>query len=132
MKHLLHLPRRAQWAVPAAIIAAAGGLLAVVSSAWIAVVQLTPADARPYVGSTSDNSALSLALGYNGLGRLDGSETGSIGGGGGGNGGGSAFGGSTGITRLFGSEFGGSSPAARASANIRPNARSVASIAPAT
>ena len=39
---------------------------------------------RPYVGSTTDNSALSLALGYNGLGRVDGQTGGtSIGGGGG-------------------------------------------------
>ena len=48
----------------------AGIPLALVSSAWIAAVQLTPAADRPYVGSTSDNSALSLALGYNGLGRV--------------------------------------------------------------
>src|SRR6185437_15006539 len=47
-----------------------------------------------------------LPLGYPGLGRLDGSETGSLGGGGGGGGGG-GFGGSTGVFRLFQSEFGG-------------------------
>ncbi len=73
---------------------------------WVAIAELVPAADRPYFGGSTNNNILQLAIGYNGLGRLDGSETGSVGGGGG-NGGGSAFGGSTGITRLFGSEFGG-------------------------
>jgi 4-amino-4-deoxy-L-arabinose transferase-like glycosyltransferase len=79
---------------------------------WVAIAQLTPAADRPYFGGSTNNSILELALGYNGLGRLDGTETGSIGfnsgsvGGGGGPGGG-GFGGSTGILRLFQSEFGG-------------------------
>jgi hypothetical protein len=47
---------------------------------------------------------LQLAIGYNGLGRLDGNETGSVGGGGGQ---GPAFGGATGLLRLLHSEFGG-------------------------
>jgi len=34
------------------------------------VVDLTPADQRPYVGSSSNNSELDLIAGYNGLGRL--------------------------------------------------------------
>jgi 4-amino-4-deoxy-L-arabinose transferase-like glycosyltransferase len=66
---------------------------------WILAAQLTPAADRPFFGGSTDNNILQLAIGYNGLGRLDGSETGSIGGGG--------FGGSTGIFRLFQSEFGG-------------------------
>ena len=76
---------------------------------WIGIAELVPAADRPYFGGSTNNNILQLAIGYNGLGRLDGSETGSIGGGGagGGGGGGSAFGGSTGITRLFASEFGG-------------------------
>ncbi len=41
-----------------------------VSFAWIEFVDLTPASARPYVGSTTTNSELALAVGYNGLGRL--------------------------------------------------------------
>ena len=48
----------------------ASALLLVVSFSWITVVDLTPADQRPYVGSSTDNSELSLALGYNGLERL--------------------------------------------------------------
>ncbi|HEY0718079.1 MAG TPA: glycosyltransferase family 39 protein [Streptosporangiaceae bacterium] len=79
---------------------------------WVAIAELVPAGDRPYFGGSTNNNILQLAIGYNGLGRLDGSETGSIGGGGAGGGGaggggGSAFGGSTGITRLFASEFGG-------------------------
>jgi 4-amino-4-deoxy-L-arabinose transferase-like glycosyltransferase len=75
---------------------------------WLLIAELVPAADRPYFGGSTNNNILQLAIGYNGLGRLDGSETGSIGGGGGGgNGAGSAFGGSTGITRLFASEFGG-------------------------
>ncbi len=70
---------------------------------WILAAQLTPAADRPYFGGSTDNNILQLAIGYNGLGRLDGNETGSIGGGAGG----TSFGGATGILRLFHDEFGG-------------------------
>jgi 4-amino-4-deoxy-L-arabinose transferase-like glycosyltransferase len=66
---------------------------------WVLIAELVPVADRPYFGGSSDNNILQLAIGYNGLGRLDGSETGSIGGGG--------FGGSTGLLRLFQTEFGG-------------------------
>jgi 4-amino-4-deoxy-L-arabinose transferase-like glycosyltransferase len=69
---------------------------------WIAIVQLTPASARPWVGGSSTNSILELTLGYNGLGRLTGNETGSVGGGIGNR----SWGGATGLQRLFGGEFG--------------------------
>jgi 4-amino-4-deoxy-L-arabinose transferase-like glycosyltransferase len=45
-------------------------VLLVVSLSWAVVVDLTPADQRPYVGSSSNNSELDLIVGYNGLGRL--------------------------------------------------------------
>ncbi|WP_307811805.1 glycosyltransferase family 39 protein [Ktedonobacter robiniae] len=51
-------------------LALAGLLLLVVSFSWLVAVDLTPASQRPYVDSTKDNSALSLALGYNGFERL--------------------------------------------------------------
>ncbi|MBI3966719.1 MAG: glycosyltransferase family 39 protein [Chloroflexi bacterium] len=41
-----------------------------VSLSWSVVVDLTPAERRPYVGSSTSNSALELAFGYNGLNRL--------------------------------------------------------------
>ncbi|MEV4264897.1 glycosyltransferase family 39 protein [Kribbella sp. NPDC049584] len=69
---------------------------------WVAIVELLPASARPYVGGSSDNSILELTLGYNGLGRLSGNESGSVGGGVGNPG----WGGATGLQRLFGGEFG--------------------------
>ena len=75
---------------------------------WILAAQLTPAADRPYFGGSTNNNILQLAIGYNGLGRLTGDETGSIGPGGGGGGGqGASFGGATGLFRLFHAEFGG-------------------------
>ncbi|WP_433300466.1 glycosyltransferase family 39 protein [Actinoplanes sp. CA-030573] len=79
------------------------GLALVVSAGWyIAIVELVPASMRPYIGGSQNNSLLSLALGYNGLGRLSGNETGSVGGGGGGSGWGE-----TGLLRMFDSSQGG-------------------------
>jgi 4-amino-4-deoxy-L-arabinose transferase-like glycosyltransferase len=72
---------------------------------WIVAAELTPAADRPYFGGSTNNNILQLAIGYNGLGRLTGDETGSISPGGGGQG--VSFGGATGIFRLFHSEFGG-------------------------
>lgn len=77
-----------------AMIAAAGW--------WIAIVELWPASSRPYIGGSQGNSILELTLGYNGLGRLNGDETGSVGRGGGGGG----SWGATGLLRMFGSEVG--------------------------
>jgi 4-amino-4-deoxy-L-arabinose transferase-like glycosyltransferase len=83
----------------------AGGAALVLSAGWwVAIVQLTPAADRPYIGGSTGNSVLQLALGYNGLGRLDGNETGSVGFGGGA---GPRFSGSAGLTRLFAADMGG-------------------------
>jgi 4-amino-4-deoxy-L-arabinose transferase-like glycosyltransferase len=86
----------------------AAGAAVVVSAGWyVAVVQFWPASSRPYIGGSTTNSFLELALGYNGLSRLTGGA-GSPGGGGGGAGGGNTgFGGSTGLLRMFGTSFGG-------------------------
>ncbi len=82
------------------------GAAAVVLGAgwWVAIVQLSPAADRPYIGGSTNNSVLQLALGYNGLGRLDGNETGSVGFHGGA---GPSFSGSAGVTRLFAADMGG-------------------------
>jgi 4-amino-4-deoxy-L-arabinose transferase-like glycosyltransferase len=61
---------------------AATVVLLMVSLSWAVAVDLTPANQRPYVGSSSNNSALDLALGYNGLERLLGRGEGAPGGGG--------------------------------------------------
>jgi 4-amino-4-deoxy-L-arabinose transferase-like glycosyltransferase len=50
----------------------AGVVCAALSLAWIVAVDLTPASQRPYVGSTGDNSELSLTFRYNGFGRVAG------------------------------------------------------------
>ena len=82
--------------------AVALGTMIVGAGWWIAIVELVPASARPYIGGSTTNSILELTLGYNGLGRLTGNETGSVGGGVGNRG----WGGATGLQRLFGGEFG--------------------------
>ena len=111
------------------------GLAGLVAAAgwWVAIDLLTPATDRPYVGGSTDNNILQLTFGYNGLGRLTGSENSAGGGGGttahrlsgaaarlgegaaraggappggGAGGGNSLFGGATGITRLFQSDMG--------------------------
>ncbi|MFF8947086.1 glycosyltransferase family 39 protein [Streptomyces sp. NPDC014864] len=74
---------------------------------WVAVVELWPASSRPYIGGSQNNSFLELTFGYNGLGRINGDETGSVGGGGGGRGNGLGRWEETGWDRMFNSEIGG-------------------------
>ncbi|REF29245.1 ArnT family glycosyltransferase [Calidifontibacter indicus] len=83
------------------VVGAVAGVAAMVLSAgwWVAIVELVPASMRPYIGGSQDNSFLSLTFGYNGFGRLNGNETGSVGGGNGW--------GTTGIGRMFSSQIGG-------------------------
>ncbi|TDC05943.1 glycosyltransferase family 39 protein [Streptomyces sp. 8K308] len=77
----------------------AGLALLVSGGWWVAIVELWPASSRPYVGGSQNNSFLELTFGYNGLGRITGDETGSVGGGGGW--------GETGLFRLFDDAMGG-------------------------
>jgi 4-amino-4-deoxy-L-arabinose transferase-like glycosyltransferase len=87
-----------------------GAAAMIVSAGWyIALVELWPADSRPYIGGSTSNSLLQLALGYNGIDRIAGG--GQPGGGPGEHGGfGGAgnifFGGTPGIGRLFGPSMG--------------------------
>ncbi|MCU1681236.1 MAG: glycosyl transferase [Amycolatopsis sp.] len=80
----------------------------VVSAGWyVALVALWPTSSRPYIGGSTGDSLLQLALGYNGLGRIFGGDGNGGGGGGfGGGGGNTAFGGATGLGRMFGATFG--------------------------
>ncbi|UKA59338.1 ArnT family glycosyltransferase [Arthrobacter sp. FW306-2-2C-D06B] len=91
--------------------------IAVVASSYVALFQLTPASARPYMAGSQTNSFLELTFGYNGLSRITGSGEGTPGGGGagapagglgafGGGGGNTGFGGAAGIARMFGTSFG--------------------------
>jgi len=85
------------------------GALVLAAGWWVALVELVPASMRPYIGGSQNNSFLELTFGYNGLGRLTGSETGFGGGVGGVGGGGGGFGLSSqsGIGRMFATEAGG-------------------------
>jgi 4-amino-4-deoxy-L-arabinose transferase-like glycosyltransferase len=65
-----------------------GGRLAVlaavtliVSASWMTIVDAWPASDRPYVGGSTDNTVLNLALGYDGFGRVNGTNQGPGGGG---------------------------------------------------
>lgn len=93
----------------------ATAVLLVVSLSWVTAVDLTPASERPYVGSSDSNSALELALGYNGVQRLLGrigpggrAPAGAANGprGGGGGVGGASENGSSGVLRLLDDELG--------------------------
>jgi 4-amino-4-deoxy-L-arabinose transferase-like glycosyltransferase len=78
----------------------AGVAVVVASGWWVAIVEVWPASARPYLGGSTDNSELNLIFGYNGLSRIFGS-------GGSGSGVGANFGGATGILRMFNDVVGG-------------------------
>ncbi|MDY7075777.1 MAG: glycosyltransferase family 39 protein [Chloroflexota bacterium] len=45
-------------------------VLLALSLAWVVAVDMTPPEARPYVGSSSDNTVMELIVGHNGLKRL--------------------------------------------------------------
>jgi 4-amino-4-deoxy-L-arabinose transferase-like glycosyltransferase len=49
-----------------------GAVAALIVSAgwWVLAVQLTPAGSRPYIGGSTDDTVLDLALGYNGINRI--------------------------------------------------------------
>lgn len=68
LAYLLGAPRA--WRARIGHLTVFGFVTLLVSLSWMIAVDLTPASARPYVGSSGTNSALSLALGYNGLSRL--------------------------------------------------------------
>ncbi len=60
------------WRRRVVMLLAAGLSMAIVSFSWIALVELTPASQRPYVGSSTNNTELGLTFDYNGLGRVEG------------------------------------------------------------
>ncbi|GAB11253.1 hypothetical protein GOARA_066_00040 [Gordonia araii NBRC 100433] len=95
---------------------------AIIGGGWlVALVGVWPAGSRPYIGGSTDNSLLQLALGYNGIGRVVGGSGNPTGGSGGpgfgpgagtgsgpgpGPGPGNGFGGDPGWLRLFGDAMG--------------------------
>lgn len=67
---------KAKWRTRIVHLILAGVLILAVSFSWSVAVDSIPASQRPYVGSSGTNSELNLIFGYNGLGRIDGSENG--------------------------------------------------------
>jgi 4-amino-4-deoxy-L-arabinose transferase-like glycosyltransferase len=61
---------RVGWRAKLGQLTAATVVLVAVSLSWSIAVELTPKDRRPYIGGSRNNSALDLALGYNGIGRI--------------------------------------------------------------
>ncbi|WP_262380420.1 ArnT family glycosyltransferase [Nonomuraea sp. PA05] len=57
----------------------AGAAMVVSAGWWLLAVALVPAADRPYIGGSQTNSVLELALGYNGIGRLNGENYGGLG-----------------------------------------------------
>jgi 4-amino-4-deoxy-L-arabinose transferase-like glycosyltransferase len=79
-------------------LALAAILLLAVSFSWALVVDAIPADQRPYIGGSGDNTVLGLVINYNGIHRL-GIGGGGMGGGMGGGPGGSFGGSDAGMSR---------------------------------
>jgi 4-amino-4-deoxy-L-arabinose transferase-like glycosyltransferase len=77
---LFFLGSKLKWNKKVGFLVLATIVLLVVSLSWAVAVDLTPADQRPYVGSSSNNSELNLILGYNGVNRLLGNQAGGPGG----------------------------------------------------
>lgn len=82
----------------AGVLAASAVTVLAASAWWVVIVDLLPASARPYVGGSTDNTALDLLLGYDGLGRILGRDEGRAAGG---------FGGAPGLLRLFNDQWSG-------------------------
>ncbi|NMB88323.1 MAG: phospholipid carrier-dependent glycosyltransferase, partial [Chloroflexi bacterium] len=62
----------APWGRKIVHLLAATLVLAPVSLSWALVVDSIPADQRPYIGSSTDNTVMELIVGHNGLNRLTG------------------------------------------------------------
>lgn len=60
------------WKRKVATLAGSAAALLIISLSWPLAVDSTPADQRPYVGSSGTNSVMNLAFGYNGIARLTG------------------------------------------------------------
>jgi len=64
------LGAQVRWRARLVHLVLAGILMLTISLSWAVAVDLTPASQRPWVDSTTTNSEIDLAIGYNGLQRL--------------------------------------------------------------
>ncbi|MFM9278111.1 glycosyltransferase family 39 protein [Paenibacillus jiagnxiensis] len=69
------LAGKVNWRRKTAVLAGSAAALLLVSLSWPLIVDSTPADERPYVGSSGTNSVMNLAFGYNGVSRLTGDRS---------------------------------------------------------
>lgn len=60
------------WKKKIGVLAGATAILVGISLSWAVIVDSIPTNERPYIGSSTNNSVLELALGYNGISRLTG------------------------------------------------------------
>jgi 4-amino-4-deoxy-L-arabinose transferase-like glycosyltransferase len=91
----------------------AGVVMLAVSLSWVALYTFTPASDRPYVDGSTDNSAIAMVFGYNGLERFGISVKGAVT---------SGPGVTTGGTAAGGTAAGGTAPAGGAPGGTAPTA----------
>ncbi|MFC7340834.1 glycosyltransferase family 39 protein [Saccharopolyspora griseoalba] len=97
------------WVRRLADLGVAAAVLFVSSFWWVLATEMWPSP-KPYIGGSTDGSALDLVFGYNGFGRILGGEGNGAGGGPGGGGpggGGAGFSGSSGVLRMFNDQLAG-------------------------
>ncbi|MBC7879119.1 MAG: glycosyltransferase family 39 protein [Anaerolineales bacterium] len=68
---LYFLGSKEGWAHKAINLGLATILLIAISLSWAVIVDLTPVDQRPYIGSSDDNTVMGLMFGHNGIARLE-------------------------------------------------------------
>ncbi|QWU16775.1 Dolichyl-phosphate-mannose-protein mannosyltransferase [Paenibacillus sophorae] len=66
------LALKMNWKKKAGVLAACTAVMLAVSVSWAVIVDSVPASERPFVGSSTTNSVMKLAFGYNGVSRLTG------------------------------------------------------------
>ncbi|BCG57139.1 putative mannosyltransferase YkcB [Paenibacillus sp. URB8-2] len=76
------LAYKVNWKKKTGVLAACTAVMLVISVSWAVIVDSIPASERPFIGSSTTNSVMKLAFGYNGVSRLTGDR---------GNGGGGGF-----------------------------------------
>ncbi|MDT3428700.1 4-amino-4-deoxy-L-arabinose transferase-like glycosyltransferase [Paenibacillus forsythiae] len=66
------LALKMNWKKKAGVLAACTAVMLAVSVSWAVIVDSVPASERPFIGSSTTNSVMKLAFGYNGVSRLTG------------------------------------------------------------
>ncbi|AHV95426.1 glycosyltransferase family 39 protein [Paenibacillus sabinae] len=66
------LAYKINWKKKTGILAACTAVMLVISVSWAVIVDSIPASERPFIGSSTTNSVMKLAFGYNGVSRLTG------------------------------------------------------------